>query len=304
MAAVAPSILVVDDQSSTIFLARMMLERAGYRVTEARVASDAIAAIQHHQFDALLLDLYLADQSAIEVLNQCPIRPATVLMTGASMDVSADTLSEMRIVDIVRKPFSYSVLVDAIERAVKRVRSRESTELSVDYLDVQHLADIRNVADSNSYDVFVSEALSNAGQLAAQLAAASTSLNSLGWFEHLQTLSGIASTLGARALKQAVDEALTVKLADVPKQAKHHEARITTLIEGTAKRLASSNQLLSERERDCLRLVAKGNSAGVIAETLGITTHTVEFHIRKAGTKLGTKGRTSTVAKAMELGAL
>jgi DNA-binding CsgD family transcriptional regulator len=51
-----------------------------------------------------------------------------------------------------------------------------------------------------------------------------------------------------------------------------------------------------------LRLLADGASNKSIARHLDITPHTAKFHVASIVAKLGAKGRTDAVAKAMRLG--
>jgi DNA-binding CsgD family transcriptional regulator len=48
---------------------------------------------------------------------------------------------------------------------------------------------------------------------------------------------------------------------------------------------------LTDRERDCLRLVARGNSSKDIAGELGISHHTVDLHLKRAMKALGAATR-------------
>ena len=57
---------------------------------------------------------------------------------------------------------------------------------------------------------------------------------------------------------------------------------------------------LTDRERDVLRLVAKGEPTRRIAGQLGISRETVETHIRAGMRKLGARTRTEAAALAME----
>jgi DNA-binding NarL/FixJ family response regulator len=59
---------------------------------------------------------------------------------------------------------------------------------------------------------------------------------------------------------------------------------------------------LTARELQVLRLLAEGASNKSIARRLGITPHTVKFHVASIVAKLGATGRTDAVAKAMRLG--
>jgi PAS domain S-box-containing protein len=56
---------------------------------------------------------------------------------------------------------------------------------------------------------------------------------------------------------------------------------------------------LSEREREVVRLVARGETGKEIAAELGIAHETVRTHVRNAMTKLGARSRAHLVAKAL-----
>jgi LuxR family quorum sensing-dependent transcriptional regulator len=58
---------------------------------------------------------------------------------------------------------------------------------------------------------------------------------------------------------------------------------------------------LTARERDCLAFVADGKSESDIADTLGLSTTTVHWHIENAKRKLGAKTRAQAIAKAYAL---
>jgi DNA-binding NarL/FixJ family response regulator len=59
---------------------------------------------------------------------------------------------------------------------------------------------------------------------------------------------------------------------------------------------------LTQRELDVLRAVAKGSSNKQIGEVLGITTNTVQVHLRNIFGKLGVSDRTEAVAYAIRQG--
>lgn len=60
--------------------------------------------------------------------------------------------------------------------------------------------------------------------------------------------------------------------------------------------------LLSEREIQCLQLIAAGKTSWAIAGVLGISQHTVNAHIRNIVRKLGVATRPQAVAEAMRRG--
>jgi LuxR family quorum-sensing system transcriptional regulator CciR len=66
--------------------------------------------------------------------------------------------------------------------------------------------------------------------------------------------------------------------------------------------LSRETHALSSREKTCLSWTAHGKSSWEIAKILKISENTVNFHIKKALSKLGTNSRTSAVVKAIQLG--
>lgn len=60
--------------------------------------------------------------------------------------------------------------------------------------------------------------------------------------------------------------------------------------------------LLTEREREVLQLVAEGLTNKAIAWQLHISDHTVKFHVNAIMTKLGSQSRTEAVVQATRLG--
>lgn len=60
--------------------------------------------------------------------------------------------------------------------------------------------------------------------------------------------------------------------------------------------------LLSQREQECLQWSASGKTSGEIALILGISQHTVYFHLKRAASKFNVHGTRHAISRAMELG--
>lgn len=58
---------------------------------------------------------------------------------------------------------------------------------------------------------------------------------------------------------------------------------------------------LTDREKDVLRWAADGATSARTAQALRVKTDTVNFHVKNATAKLGTSGKTATVARALLL---
>ena len=67
---------------------------------------------------------------------------------------------------------------------------------------------------------------------------------------------------------------------------------------------ARSPGLLSEREREVVRLVAQGRTGPEIADELHIARDTVRTHVSNAMTKMGARSRAELVAKALGAGVI
>lgn len=66
----------------------------------------------------------------------------------------------------------------------------------------------------------------------------------------------------------------------------------------------AENHVLSDRETEILRLVAKGFSFETVSDVLGISTHTVVTHVKKIYRKLAVHSRGEAVYEANQLGLL
>ena len=66
--------------------------------------------------------------------------------------------------------------------------------------------------------------------------------------------------------------------------------------------VARPGAALTARELDVLRLVARGLGNKEIAVDLGITTHTVKYHLAAVLEKLGVRSRTEAVSLGMRRG--
>jgi DNA-binding CsgD family transcriptional regulator len=66
-------------------------------------------------------------------------------------------------------------------------------------------------------------------------------------------------------------------------------------------RAASQRWQLTSRQTEVLKWIAHGLTNGLIAETLGITEGTVEFHVKSLFDKAGVDNRTTLIAKLMEM---
>jgi len=130
----APKILAVDDEAAIRRLLAAGLSRAGYRVTEAASAREALTAAQIDKPDIVLLDLGLPDRDGLELVSLLKASGAAVLVISArdatdqkvaALDLGAD--------DYVTKPFDTEEVLARIRTAL---RHRLSAEIDTPIVEV------------------------------------------------------------------------------------------------------------------------------------------------------------------------
>jgi two-component system KDP operon response regulator KdpE len=115
-------ILVIEDEPAIRSVLRVVLESAGYMVTEAATGARAQVEARSHKPDLLLLDLGLPDMDGLAVISEVrrwsPV-PIVVL--------SARTMEEQKIAaldagadDYVTKPFSAPELLARVKAGLRR----------------------------------------------------------------------------------------------------------------------------------------------------------------------------------------
>ena len=112
---------------------------------------------------------------------------------------------------------------------------------------------------------------------------------------------GARGYLSKLAGEQAVCEAIVaVARGDtvLPPEIQPH------LLEEIRRRGTPDRPLLSDREREVLRLLADGSAVPVIAEQLHLSPATVRTHLQNLYEKLGVSSQAAAVASAMRLGLL
>lgn len=118
------SILVVDDNALNADLARIILTRAGYSVKVARDGYQALQAIRMIPFDLALIDISMPGMSGrdlcalIRASEQAPdIR--LVAYTAMAMPSEREALKDVGFDDIVIKPASRDVLLEAVRAQLR-----------------------------------------------------------------------------------------------------------------------------------------------------------------------------------------
>jgi DNA-binding NtrC family response regulator len=125
------NILVVDDDPDFVWLARHMLEQAGYRVTDACDGESALAILDKDRPGVVLLDYRMPGQdglhTAVEMKNRDPSVPIIMITGYGDVEIAVGAL-KAGVYDYVIKPVDKDDLLFTISRAVEKQGLVEEVE--------------------------------------------------------------------------------------------------------------------------------------------------------------------------------
>ena len=128
----AERLLVVDDEATVRELLAATLRFAGFRVTSAATAADAIASATADPPDLVLLDVMLPDMDGFEVIRRLREHRTPVLFLTAR-DRQADKVTGLSLGadDYVTKPFDLEELIARIRAILRRTSGHREGVLTV-----------------------------------------------------------------------------------------------------------------------------------------------------------------------------
>jgi len=115
-------VLVVDDEPNIVELARMYLEKEGYRVESASDGATALEQIQTHEPALIVLDLMLPEVDGFEVCRRTRARSDVpiIMLTARDEDVDKIVGLELGADDYLTKPFNPRELVARVKAILRR----------------------------------------------------------------------------------------------------------------------------------------------------------------------------------------
>ena len=121
-------VLVVDDESNIRVLLEEILSEEGYDVTTAEDAATARTAKLKHDFDLVLLDIWMPDTDGISLLKEWSEEGAlgpVVMMSGHGTVDAAVEATRLGALDFIEKPVSLAKLLRTVEKALTQKRPGE-----------------------------------------------------------------------------------------------------------------------------------------------------------------------------------
>jgi DNA-binding response OmpR family regulator len=119
----ATRILVVDDEAPIRMTLERLLQRRGYSVSVAASGEEALALLDQHSFDLLLLDLKLPGISGLEVAGQArTLQPAAaiLLLTGHAAPEDAPDATRLDAFEYMLKTASPEAVLARVAASIKQ----------------------------------------------------------------------------------------------------------------------------------------------------------------------------------------
>lgn len=124
-------ILLVDDEPSITQLARMYLEREGFRIHEAADGESALDATQKQKPSLIVLDVMLPKLDGFEVCRKLRVngdQTPIIMLTARDEDIDKILGLELGADDYLTKPFNPRELVARVKAILRRSESRKDAD--------------------------------------------------------------------------------------------------------------------------------------------------------------------------------
>jgi two-component system OmpR family response regulator len=141
-------ILVVDDEPSIVDAVGMSLRYEGFEVDEAGTGRAALAAVDEHPPDLIVLDVMLPDFDGLEVTRRLRARGVhTPILFLTARDAVEDKIAGLTVGgdDYVTKPFALAEIVARARAILRRVHGDKGDDGILRFADVE--------LDDNAHEV-------------------------------------------------------------------------------------------------------------------------------------------------------
>jgi two-component system response regulator HydG len=124
-------VLVVDDDRSHRFMLTSMFSEWGWNVEEADDGTTAVAAVEEHSYDAILMDVRMAKMDGMEALKRIhaynPAIPVVIMTAYSSVDSAVEAI-KIGAHDYLTKPLDFDRLRLTMARALDHKQVVEEKE--------------------------------------------------------------------------------------------------------------------------------------------------------------------------------
>ena len=114
------TILIADDESHILNVISLKLRNAGFKVVVACDGGEALAKARQQRLDMLITDFHMPVLTGMDLCLRLRkhegIKLPAILLTARGNELSQTELAAGGIVEVVSKPFSPRLLLDAVNR--------------------------------------------------------------------------------------------------------------------------------------------------------------------------------------------
>ena len=117
------TILIVDDDTELSDGLRIMLERQGFRVLQARNGQEGKSVIYAQRPDLVILDMMMPRMGGYPVLEHFrdkPDAPPIIMITANEGSRHKAYAEYLGVVEYIRKPFAMEKLMEAVQKGLSR----------------------------------------------------------------------------------------------------------------------------------------------------------------------------------------
>jgi DNA-binding response OmpR family regulator len=140
------SILIIDDEPNLRRSLGLILQRAGYAVTTASDAAEALHVLQAGAYDLTFLDIKLPDQNGIQLMPQLrelyPEMPILILTAHATLDTAIGAV-RLGARDYLLKPIDPENILSRAESLLKEAKPKRRREITSQLQDL--LAELQSI---------------------------------------------------------------------------------------------------------------------------------------------------------------
>jgi DNA-binding response OmpR family regulator len=140
------SILIIDDEPNLRRSLGLILQRAGYTVTTAPDATEALHVLQAGAYDLTFLDIKLPDQNGIQLLPQLrelyPDMPVLILTAHATLDTAIGAV-RLGARDYLLKPIDPETILHRVENLLNEAKPKRRREITNQLQDL--LAELQSI---------------------------------------------------------------------------------------------------------------------------------------------------------------
>ncbi|MGN6271104.1 MAG: response regulator transcription factor [Sphingomonas sp.] len=131
-------ILVVDDEPHILRLLHGTLTRAGYEVSQAASARQALASLESVDPDVVLLDLGLPDRDGMELVPLLKSRSSATLLIVSAREATDEkvTALDLGADDYVTKPFDTDELLARVRATLRHRFNAQGAQATITVGDV------------------------------------------------------------------------------------------------------------------------------------------------------------------------